>query len=123
MTNIHKTVVSLPLASLVVAVAFATLSAAGLTGSWDIDGDVMGHPVKFSCTLDQQGDKLTGTAKIEGSDVPLSGSVEGTNVTWSLTAGGYDLVFTGSLGSENDIRGTIAVSGAEGVFTAKRQAP
>jgi hypothetical protein len=120
--NPKKPLAGLMLASLVVTLALARLSAAGLTGAWDVDGDVMGHPVKFACTLDQQGDKLTGTAKIEGGDVPLAGSVEGANVTWSLTAGGYELVFSGTVGPENDIKGTIAVSGAEGVFTAKRQA-
>lgn len=108
-------------ASFVLVAGLASLSAASLSGSWDIDGDVMGHPVKFPVTLDQQGSTLAGKATIEGNAVTFTGTAEEKNVTWTMTIGEYELVFTGVVETDDEIKGTIAVSGAEGVFTAKRQ--
>jgi hypothetical protein len=114
------------LALCAVALAAATLLAADVSGTWDVDGDVMGNPVKFTCTLKQDGETLSGTAVLEGKDVPITGSVEENAVTFEYDAEHegttYHLVFSGTLGDDGAIKGTIAVAGVEGTFTATKQA-
>ena len=108
-----------------VALAAVTVLAIDVSGTWDVDGDVVGNPVKFACTLKQDGEKLSGTARLEGKDVPVTGSVKENTVTFEYDADSqgttYHLVFTGTLGDDGGMKGTIAVAGAEGTFTAKKQ--
>lgn len=109
------------------ATAFAaTLSAADVAGRWNVDGDVVGNPVKLVCALQQQGETLSGTAILEGkADVPVSGSSSGQNVSFEFDTDHegttYHLVFTGVLGPDGGITGSIAVAGVTGTFTAKKQ--
>jgi hypothetical protein len=109
----------LPLCAVLLSVA--TVVAADVSGAWKVDGDVVGNPVKFDCVLKQDGEQLSGNAAIGGKDVPLTGSVKQTAVTFEFDADSYHLVFTGTLGDDGAIKGSIAVSGAEGTFTATKQ--
>ena len=116
---------SIASAVFVIALA-AAVSAADVSGTWDVNGDVQGHPVVFACELTQEGETLSGTAKIDVQDVPITGSVKEDSVTFELDATDgqgitHHLVFTGTVGEDGEITGTIAVSGAEGYFTAKKQ--
>jgi hypothetical protein len=108
-----------------VAASSAPVSAADLSGTWDVDGNVVGNPVKYDCTLKQEGDKLTGTARLEGKDVPVTGTIAESTVTWSFDVeyigSPLKLEFSGTLSSDADIKGTIAVAGVSGEFTAKRR--
>ena len=100
------------------------LSAADVSGTWKVDGDVQGHAVKFSCTLVQEGEALSGTATLsDGKDVPVTGTSADTTVSFEFDTadGAYHLVFTGTVDSDGGIKGTIAVAGAEGTFTAVKQ--
>lgn len=108
-----------------VALASVALFAADVSGTWNVEGDVYGHPVKFSCALKQDGETLSGTATLEGKDVPVTGSVKENTVTFEYDSDAqgtvYHLVFTGTLGEDGGLTGTIAVAGVEGTFTAKKQ--
>ena len=108
-----------------VVLAGVTLTAADVSGTWDVDGDVVGNPVKFSCTLKQDGEALSGTATIDGKDVPVKGTAKDRVVTFQFDVEyqgtTYTDVFTGKLGDDDAIAGTIAVAGVEGRFTAKKQ--
>jgi hypothetical protein len=106
--------------------AVVTASAADVSGTWNVDGDVYGNAVKFSCAMKQDGEKLSGTATLEGGkDVPVTGTVQEKVVTFEYDVehqgSSYHLVFTGTLGEEGDLKGKIAVAGAEGTFKAKKQ--
>ncbi len=107
-----------------VALAASTVLAVDVSGTWSVDGDVVGNPVKFACELKQNGDVLSGTAKLEGKDAPITGSVKENVVTFEYDADSqgttYHLVFTGTLGEDGGMKGTIAVAGVEGTFTAKK---
>jgi hypothetical protein len=109
------------------AVAFAVVTgaAADVSGTWDVDGDVVGNPVKFACALKQEGETLSGTATLMGKDVPVKGSVKDGVVTFQFDVEyegtTYTDVFTGRIGDDDAMAGTIAVAGVEGRFTAKRQ--
>jgi hypothetical protein len=54
----------------------ATASAADVSGKWNVDGSVYGHALKYTLTLEQEGEKLTGTATLEGKDLPVAGTVQ-----------------------------------------------
>ena len=65
----------LALALCAVALATVSLCAADVAGTWNVDGDVVGNPVKFPMTLQQDGEALTGTATLEGGkDVAVKGT-------------------------------------------------
>jgi hypothetical protein len=109
----------------VIALA-AAVSAADVSGTWDVNGDVQGHPVVFACELTQEGETLSGTAKLDVKDVPITGSVTENSVSFEFDATDeqgttHHLVFSGTVGEDGGMTGTIAVSGAEGYFTAKKQ--
>lgn len=112
----------------VCAIALATTAAlaavADVAGTWKVDGDVYGNAVKLTCVLKQDGETLSGTATLEGGkDVPVTGSVKEKTVSFEFDTAdkAYHLVFTGPLGEDGGIKGTIAVAGVEGVFTAVKQ--
>lgn len=114
----------LPLLVAVLAVA-PTAVAADVSGTWDVDGSVYGYPVQFPCSLKQEGGKLTGTAHIQEKDQAVTGTVQDGTVTFKFEVEHegttYELVFTGTLGSDEDMSGTIAVAGVTGEFTAKKK--
>ena len=117
-------------AALFVTLAVATavtLRAADVSGTWDVDGDVVGNPVKFTCTLKQEGEALSGTATVLGKEVPVKGSVKDGVVTFQFDVEyegtTYTDVFTAKIGDGEAMTGTIAVAGVEGTFTAKKQKP
>ena len=112
--------------TVVFALAVAVASAAEISGTWNIDGDVVGNPVKFACALKQAGEKLSGTATMQGKEIAMTGSVKEKVVTFQFDVdhegSTYTNVFTGKLGDTGSlIEGTIAVGGVEGTFTAKKQ--
>jgi hypothetical protein len=118
-----NTLLALCLAVLAVATAAANTDVAG---TWKVVGDVYGNPVNFDCALKQDAEALSGTAKFEdGREVPVTGSVKEKDVTFEFdteNAGTtYHLVFTGALGDDGGLKGTIAVAGVEGTFMATRQ--
>jgi hypothetical protein len=114
----------LPLLVAVVAVASAA-TASDVSGTWDVDGSVYGYPVQFPCSLEQEDGHLMGTAHIQEQDRAVTGTVEDRTVTFKFEVEHegttYELVFTGTLGSDEDMKGTIAVAGVSGEFTAKKR--
>jgi hypothetical protein len=109
----------------VLAGAAAGASAAQVSGTWDVDGSVAGHPVKFSCALKQSGAEVSGTAHVQEKDQPLTGTVKDQVVTFRFEVqhegAPLEMVFTATLTSETTMSGSIAVAGAGGDFSAKRR--
>jgi hypothetical protein len=113
---------------LVAAVAFVltavVVSAADFSGTWTVQGDVANNAVDFVCKLNQVGEKLSGTAALEGKEVPVSGSVKDRVVTFTFDVehegSTYTNVFKGTLRDDGVINGTIEVAGQGGTFTAKK---
>ena len=102
-------------------VAATTARAADVSGTWDVKGDVVGNPVNFTCVLKQENEKLSGTATLQGTDTPVTGSVTDGTVTFEFDSGGYHLVFKGTLDDTGGMKGSIAVAGADGTFTATKK--
>ena len=105
--------------------AASVFAAADVAGTWNVDGDVYGNPVKFATVWKQSGEDLSGTATLEGKDVPVKGTVKDKAVTFEFDSEHqgttYHMVFSGAVGDDGGIKGSIAVAGVEGTFTAKKQ--
>jgi hypothetical protein len=107
------------------AISAVTLLAADVAGTWKVEGDVYGNPVAFTTVLKQEGETLSGTATLDGKDVPVTGTVKDTAVTFEFDADAngtvYHMVFVATLGQDGALKGAIQVAGVEGSFTATKQ--
>lgn len=118
------------LLSAIVVFGLALVFSAGasaqtsVAGEWDGSLNTPGgaRPVKLIFKVD--GEKLTGTAKRSSGDVPLAGTIKGSDIAFSYTVNynGNDLTltFTGKV-SGDGISGTVSFGGqAEDSWSAKR---
>lgn len=110
-----KRMITIALAAFAVAGA---ASAADLSGTWKVNGDIVGNAVNPVCTFKQDGAKLTGKC----NDAAIAdGAVNGKDVSWNWEAGGFTLAFKGTAESDKSIKGGIDVGGGTGTFTADKQ--
>ena len=110
---------------ILLAAASATTLAADLSGTWSVDGEVYGNAVRYPLRLKQEGGKLTGTARFQDKDRPVTGTIKDTAVTWTFeteyNGAPLQIEFTGTLTMENDINVTISDAGVQCEMTCKRQ--
>ena len=122
-------VVSLVVAALLIAAASAVHAQQKIdvTGAWLFNVDT-GTPGTPTVTFKQTGDQLTGhysSATLGEAD--FKGTLKGQDITFSFAAdaGGQavDVVYKGTVSSNNDMKGTIDVAGGAvtGTFTGKRK--
>ena len=100
------------------------------TGTWKINGDVMGNPVTMTCVLSEVEQKLAGTCSGAGeSRTPraLTGTATANGVGWRFEDeyGGQSITFSMNATPAGDgkMNGTMTVApfGAQGTFVAVRQ--
>ena len=74
------------LVALTIVPAFAQDNA--LSGNWKIDGDVAGNSVEGTCTVTQEGKKLTGFCVLGNSAqrVEITGEVVDKKVRWKFNS-------------------------------------
>lgn len=95
-------------------------------GEWDAVFNTPGGPRPFKLMLKADGEKLTGTAKRSNSDVPVSGTIKGGDISFSYTINynGSDvtLSYTGKVAGDS-MSGTVMFNEtAGGEWSAKRVA-
>jgi hypothetical protein len=111
---------------LAVLLAVAGVAAVDVSGTWNVNGEVVGNVVKLAAALKQSGESLSGTATFDDGrkPVPISGKVKDRTVEFQFdveyNGSTYTNVFTGTLGENGVIEGSIAVGGVTGTFTAKK---
>ena len=101
-----------------------------IPGNWQITGDVMGNPLKETCTIRQAGTALSGSCTNEqGGPWPVTGEVKDGKITFRH-GGDYEgnaltMVYTVTLASPKELKGTVDVQpfGATGTFTAAPAPP
>jgi hypothetical protein len=99
------------------------LLAANLSGMWEIEANFDDPSLAgggFDCVFKQEGDRLTGSCQ----DIPLTGEVKGTNVTWQIKAGQTQdtITYTGTMNeSGTSINGRFSMPGKGGRFTASKR--
>ncbi len=110
----------------VLAVAALPAAAADVTGTWVVDGSVMGYAVKPTCTIKQdENNKLTGNCTSDVGEVPLTGDDADGTVKWEYKVNDkgstHDLQFTGTLDGDKAMKGKFKADGWSGKFTAQAQ--
>lgn len=114
------------------AVAFATAFAAAqagkvdLTGKWTFNVQTDAGSGTPTVTFKQDGEKLTGHYTGQLGDVDITGSVKGSDFTFSfssdLQGNKLDVTYKGTIESKDSLKGTLSIAGlGDGSFTAKRQ--
>jgi hypothetical protein len=102
-------------------------SAADLSGTWTLTGDVEGNEINLKCILTQTGEKLSGTCTGTGNTAATTGAVTANKVTLQNTltkdAQDYLLNYTGTLDdAATSVQGTIAVAQYSGTWAMKKDA-
>jgi hypothetical protein len=120
------------LAALCLAIAgIVTVAAAQdaqVAGTWTLSSAGRGGNMQNSTlTLKQDGQKLTGTlAGGRGGDAPLTGTISGNNITFSVTRqsqnGAITIQYTGSV-SGDSMKGTLTMGQNTRDWTATKGAP
>lgn len=105
----------------------AAPSADVVSGTWQIEGDVVGNSLSQVCTFQQKEAALTGSCTPTGGvATAIKGEVKDGKVTFRYDSQ-YEgepitVIYTGTLTADELIQGTVFVQPFEvnGVFTAKR---
>ena len=110
-------------ALLLASSAFAA-GAPSLTGQWTVHQNIANNESDQECKFVQTDDKLTGSCKSNDKDVPITGSIDGTKLTWKYDSD-YNgtpltLTYTATLDDSGKIAGSVEVQpfGVTGDFTA-----
>ena len=103
----------------------AAAQAAKVAGSWDMSMQGRNGMQTSTLTLAQDGNKLTGTLKGGRGDSPVTGTVDGKNITFSVTRttpnGEVTQVFTGTVAADG-LSGTVKMGQNDVPWTAKASA-
>ncbi|MGA2438861.1 MAG: hypothetical protein ABSF57_10170, partial [Acidobacteriaceae bacterium] len=101
------------------------------TGTWKIDGNVMGNPVTMTCVLTEADHKLAGTCTGAGEDTTpraLTGTATPKGVNWRFDDQfhGQPISFSINATLSADgakMNGTLSIApmGVDGTFTAIKQ--
>jgi len=99
---------------------------ANITGEWSVAVETSAGSGNPSFTFKQEGEKLTGTYKGQFGESPLTGTVKGSDITFTIkiNAQGQDLtiVYTGKIESKDSMKGKVALGElGEGTWTGKRK--
>jgi len=79
-----KIAIAIPL-MLVPSLPFAQAQTnASVAGKWEYHSSVQGSDFDTECTVTQTGADLTGTCSTQGSDVKMSGKLNGTKISWKI---------------------------------------
>ncbi len=101
--------------------------AVDFSGAWDAEVELDAGSGVASFVFRQAGTKLTGTYSGMLGEAKVTGSVEGTRVTWSFesAAGGGDkmkVTYTGRLSEDGTIQGECTYGNlGKGTFKASRK--
>jgi len=107
-------------------VASAQDSNANVAGSWQLSMPGRnGNMMTENLTLKQDGAKLTGTVKGRRGDEPVTGTVSGNDVDFTIAIstpnGNFNLEYKGTADGDS-MKGTMSVMGNTVNWTAKRAA-
>ncbi len=109
-------------------VGVASAQDAQVEGTWTLSSAGRGGNMQNSTlTLKQDGQKLTGTlASGRGGEAPLTGTISGNNITFSVTRttqrGEFKMDYTGTV-SGDSMKGTVSMGQNTRDWTAKKGAP
>lgn len=93
-------------------------------GEWDAVFNTPGGPRPFKLILKVDGEKLTGTAKRSNGDVPVAGTIKGSDISFAYTinynGNAVTLTYNGKV-SGDSMNGTVMFNESAGdEWSAKR---
>src|SRR5262245_13809615 len=117
---------SILIASLVVLTSAAAQSDVNVTGEWAFTVETAQGSGTPSFTFKQEGEKLTGNYKGQFGEAPVTGTVKGNEIkfTIKISAQGQELTitYTGKIESKDSMKGTAVLGEiGEATWTAKRK--
>jgi len=97
-----------------------------ITGDWSVTVETSAGSGNPSFSFKQEGEKLTGMYKGQLGEGPLTGTVKGADISFSVkvNAQGQDLtiVYTGKVEGKDSMKGKVVLGElGEGTFTGKRK--
>ena len=103
-----------------------TSAQKSVEGEWDAVFNTPGGPRPFKLVLKVDGEKLTGTAKRSSGDVPVAGTIKGTDISFNYTinynGNAVTLTYTGKVNGDS-MGGTVMFNETAGdEWSAKRSA-
>lgn len=104
----------------------ASAGAANISGVWNFAVETQAGSGSPTFTFKQDGENLTGTYKGQFGEAPLTGTVKGADVkfTVKVNAQGQDLtiVYSGKIDGKDSMKGSASFGEmGEGTWTAKRK--
>jgi hypothetical protein len=118
--------------NLLLTLGLSLLAASGaaaqsLSGAWDGSMNTPGGARPVNLVLVQDGEKLTGTVKRPTGDVPLEGTVKGSEVRfrYMINYGGNPIAMevTATLAGASEMKGSVDIAGqVKEEFSATRAA-
>lgn len=114
----------LPGALVLACAALAWAAPPAMTGKWDVHISVSGYEGDLVCTFAQAAANLTGTCVTDQGTSKLTGTVNGTALTWSYDSqyqgSPITVTYTATLSDPGKIAGAVEVDpfGVSGDFTA-----
>jgi len=117
---------SILIASLVLVAGAAAQSDVNVTGEWAFTVETPQGSGTPTFTFKQEGEKLTGNYKGQFGEAPLTGTVKGGEIkfTIKISAQGQELMitYTGKIESKDSMKGTAVLGEiGEATWTAKRK--
>lgn len=117
----------LALAIILAAAGAVSAQSSSAAGEWEASMNTPGGARPFKLILKVEGEKLTGTVKRSSGDVPVQGTVKGSDISFGYTinynGNNLTLTFTGKVKGDT-MDGTVSFGGnAEDAWSAKRVPP
>jgi hypothetical protein len=105
-------------------VASSTTNVVDVTGSWDVEVQTDQGGGTPSFTFKQDGEKLTGAYKGAFGEGPLTGTLKGDKIEWSVKLSGQvegTVTYTGTTDGKT-MKGKVSLPGVgDGTFTGKKK--
>ena len=101
-----------------------SLQVSFVRGQWAIHQNIAGNESDQVCKLGVSENMITGSCKFQDKDLPVTGTVDGKNVTWQYQSdyngSPITLIYTGTVDGSNKFAGTVEVQpfGITGDFSA-----
>src|SRR5260370_553341 len=114
------------LATFALLFASSAFGAQNLTGHWAIHNNIAGNENDLDCELVATDNKITGSCKSQNKNLPVTGAVDGNQVTWQFQSeyngSPLTLIYKATLDDSNKIAGTVEVQpyGITGDITATK---
>jgi hypothetical protein len=102
---------------------FATAAGAQnakVDGTWKLTLQSENKPQTPTLVFTSSGGKLTGAMKGGSEDIPITGTIDGNKITFSISPhGDGPFTFTGTVDGDS-MKGTASIGGADRDWTATR---